>query len=789
MVVCQREGIGRYLIPVRGLISMDSPEVSKVEIEESIKFLLTLAYDELKKAKPTYSGYPVSDLILCFLDSKDEIGDDRFYKIYNEVVPDTYKNNWDKFQVDKIESKLDPLLEDLSKLDSISALGDSERIMFDAFSEKGVICNVGLASALLFVYSFKKDEQSWIEERKDQLIKSTKLLINNKIDGGWRYFEREKDPIHTLPTWLSILTLSYVPEIIGNEIKGGWTDERENIKNNVRDWLIRHVHRRDNYCSWSWNPGEKSEDLTNPVNPVATAQAILALYHIVGVADMDEEIKEIIASAIEYIKANKSNMSDQGDIYKREKLSSTVARISENFHPGVQHCLQALLSFNVPHRDEIMQDLLKETVKIIPRFEKDENDLSVCYATLWPLLLYYQLSTPKILLDTSASMREFESFVSKAEESIMLIGEIDYRYAELIPKKKVRIRVFCRPAQEKALFKEYQKKALLNEYQKNYSWEYELIGKDKTYASEIINCVIVDGKKALLSREPFKDLDRDNFYKYIEDDEVSDLIGQIEKISGIEIPIRSGDIKQEILNKLSEFPMHTKIIKPELENMSPDELTGIFEYVNLTPEYAEGAKLTSALGLNDRETVERKLSERGVFSRVFVNSELKNLMEKSMAIDNIDYPLILDESSAYVILNYSGDKKAIIEKCLTGIVTLHVTFDIYDKITKQCDASQRGRFEKIDKEKCDSDKYINTFNKQELPNYHFTSNEQIEIGFLISEGWDKKGIITNSWEVARVCKENNVRTFSLMKFLDKDENMYKIFRIPVDELPGDKDAN
>ena len=745
-------------------------EVTRADIEDWIRRLLALSYEELRRTDPSYAVYPTCDHIACFLDAK-EVMKSRFFHIFNEIkaIPKKYEDNWELFHKEKIEPKLDTIVEKLSKIEDLSA---EDKV--DAFPHHGPISNIGLASALLMIYG--SYEKNWIEEKKEYLLKPTKFLIDNRISGeGWPcyVFGNAEEHAHTFPTWLCMATLNYIPKEIEDELTDDWQSKVKEIKSEVKEWLISKVHKEGGYCSWSFRPRE-----TDDYNPVATAQAILAL-HFTGMVDKENTN---IRCAIEYIKNNKTYMVDGigGDgknLYKTEMLVKRVGSTSRAFYPGKQTCLQAMQIIALSSKEEMQnQNLLNEINKeIVPDFKaNDAIDMCSFYATLRPLLLQFPFAKPIVLLDSLASTSEFKSFISEAS-SIILVGEIDTTYANLIPVDTPVV-VFYRDNQDPAILEEHH-------------WMEKAFKIDSKF--ENINCVIVEGNRGLFSSTPFCVTDRYNFPVHLEGEEVLLLIEQLKRVMGIkEIPSRpvqdSSTIKEEILDKLSEFPLHTEIIKPELEEMSPDELTGILEYVNLTPEYAEGAKLTSALGLEDRESVERKLSERRVFSRVFVNSELKGLMEKSRDIDNIDYPLVLDESSAYLILNYSGDKNKIIEKCLTGIVTLHVTSDIYNKIEKHLDASQRGRIEEIK----NGDKYIDTFKKQEkLPNYHFTKNEQIEIGFIISEGRDKKGIITNSWEVARVCKGNNIRTFSLMKFLDKDENMYKFFRIPVDELPGDRDAN
>ena len=134
--------------------------VTSNEIEKCVEILLKLAYEEVKKTKPKYIGYPTCDLIACFLDAKDtpEI---TFFDVFNEVVPSTYENKWELFQKEKIEPKTDSILD---------ALSDSVESDFDEFAKHGVVCNVGLALALLDIYSF---------DEKFGLIKTAMVNLKN----------------------------------------------------------------------------------------------------------------------------------------------------------------------------------------------------------------------------------------------------------------------------------------------------------------------------------------------------------------------------------------------------------------------------------------------------------------------------------------------------------------------------------------------------------------------------------------------------------------------------------
>ena len=94
------------------------------------------------------------------------------------------------------------------------------------------------------------------------------------------------------------------------------------------------------------------------------------------------------------------------------------------------------------------------------------------------------------------------------------------------------------------------------------------------------------------------------------------------------------------------------------------------------------------------------------------------------------------------------------------------------------DGAKMRKVEKIE------DRYKDGFNKLKSSfGLQFTKDEKIAISYVAQRGEDY-GIITNSWEVVKMCKENEIKTFSLMKFLEKEknENIYKIFRIPIDEF-------
>lgn len=741
-------------------------EVTRADIEDWIRRLLALSYEELRRTDPSYAVYPTCDHIACFLDAK-EVMKSRFFHIFNEIkaIPKKYEDNWELFHKEKIEPKLDTIVEKLSRIEDLSA---EDKV--DAFPHHGPISNIGLASALLMIYS--SCEKSWIEEKKGYLLKPTKFLIDNRISGeGWPcyVFGNAEEHAHTFSTWLCMATLSYIPKEIEDELTDDWQSEVKEIKSEVKEWLISKVHKEDGYCSWSFRPRE-----TDDYNPVATAQAILAL-HFTGMVDKENTN---IRCAIEYLKNNKTNMvdgvgRDGENLYKTEMLVKRVGSTSRAFYPGKQTCLQAMQIFALSSKEE-MQNLLNEINKeIVPDF-KANDAINMCsfYATLRPLLLQFPFAKPIVLLDSSASISEFKSFISEAS-SIILVGAIDTTYANLIPADTPVV-VFYRDNQDPAILEEHH-------------WMEKAFKIDSKF--ENINCVVVEGNRGLFSSTPFCVTDRYNFPVHQEGEEVLLLIEQLKKVMGIkDIPSRplqdSSTIKEEILDKLSKFPKHREIIESELEEIETEGLQGILEYYKLVPEQTEEA-LAPALGFVNRREVEEEFSRRGIFSRVFVNSGLKELLEESVGVTPTPY-LILDESSAYLLLNTEGtsDEEKVINclsKCLTGS-NLLVTADIYEKLKKflkdKIDGAKMRKVEKIE------DKYKDGFNKLKSSfGLQFTKDEKIAISYVAQRGEDY-GIITNSWEVVKMCKENEIKTFSLMKFLEKEknENIYKIFRIPIDEF-------
>ena len=86
---------GKFAGGSEEIVDMEKEEkVTRDKVENCIKKLLKLAYEEVKKTKPEYIGYPTCDLIACFLDAKDTPRI-RFFNIFNQVVPSTYKNKWE----------------------------------------------------------------------------------------------------------------------------------------------------------------------------------------------------------------------------------------------------------------------------------------------------------------------------------------------------------------------------------------------------------------------------------------------------------------------------------------------------------------------------------------------------------------------------------------------------------------------------------------------------------------------------------------------------------------------
>jgi hypothetical protein len=758
----------------------------KEKIKETIKNLLSLSYEGLKE-KPRYSGYPTCDYIACILNLKS-IDEEEFQKIFNNVVTD-YKDNWTGFENIIIKPKLENILEIIYQIKKLKGTADLYNFLlkskFDLFSDGARICNMSLSSALMAICIYANMNKNWMKENKNRMKEGIELLLATRVsEKGWQYelVEEQEQNVkvtlyaHTLSTRLSLAVLNNIPqEIITGNIN--IATEIETIKREVIDWLKDKVYeeKEKNYCSWCFRPDEMNnqEYGDNSPNAVATAQAILTLY----LAGFDTNNK-IIESSIGYIKDNKTSIKNLiQDVIPESKTNQE--------YPGIQHCLQALLKCEVPKDDESIIYLLNKSIKIIDDIVQKERrlltDSYFYYNTSVPLSWYLSPFVkppprPKIAVQLSDFKNKFEKFVSKAN-SIVLIGEIDIMYANFIPKN-TQVTFFCRIQQEPAFLK-------------NYNWKINPLDAEKSIELENINIVVVDEKKALISSYPFKAISYIKKYildNSLEGDEIFDYINQL----GIKIPINHGrTIKKEILD-LIEFPKHREIMEQELETLEPAGLQGILEYFKLIPEITEKT-LAPALGLVDRRSVEREFSVKGIFSRVFVNSTLRNLVEQS--VDKVYTKfLVLDESSASLLLNTKepADKKRVIEcfsDCLDSIKKLFVTSDIYDELLKFLGRIEKSRSEKIVEI---DDVYINKFEKLKRPGQlQFTKNEKTVIGYVaeqrkedFEQGKKNYGIITNSWEVVKMCKDNEIETFSIMKFLKErgDGNIYKLFRVPIDEF-------
>lgn len=719
--------------------------VSKNEIEKAIQELLELAYKGLDLRKRNLRGYPTCDLIACFLDTNEALGND-FANIFgtSKIIPKEYRNNWLRFKTDKFEEKINQIVELICQLE------DGKNSDFDGFSKlEGVISNVGLASALIMIFVFKGDENNWIKDKKKELTKSTKLLIDNRNPKkGWPFHlsnNHKGKYTHTLSTWLSLIALEYVPKEIGIEIDNDWKTYLDIIKKEVRDWLLNNSYKEDSYCSWSFKPGENED-----YNPVATAQAILALYF----AGVTDENNEIIKYSIEYIKNNEDLMTDTGKIYLREELFPTVGDFDSNSHPGTQQCLHALIKFNVPLTDNTVQNLLKKTCEITKKLQPDEaKDLSNCYAFLQPLLLtFMNQGQSERLIKSSTFLKEFQSFVSGAE-SIDLLGEVDSTYAQIIAKVP-NVHLICRDEQDFPILETY---GLIN---------YSIL--DKTCRLDHFNCIIVDKKKALISTNPFKNINQYNYFNCIDGERALDLINQINEITNEKN--KSQKSFEEDLSTIvgKKYPNHwNQCMKPNLVNINDKLSNGaILEYFNHNPDYTEA--IPETLGFESKENAEKQFAKYGIISRVFTNGTLEKIMKNDIKDDS----LVMDESSAYLLLNspeLEGNIKSIL---VPPVHDLYLLSDIHNRlINEKFDNEMRGRLQKIDGE--NSDLQING-------NYHLSRNEKIAINYAKNRTKSKFGIITNSWEVAKVCIEHDIHVYSLLKFLNKTEETYKMFRIPID---------
>ena len=754
---------GKFAGGSEEIVDMEKEEkVTRDKVENCIKKLLKLAYDGLENLEkseksrqagnpPKRIGYPTCDLIACFLDANELLEGKFFDNIFKEVVSEEY--DWKRFQKEKIDPKLSDILDIIPEIEGTD---------FDAISKEREMSNVGVASTILTLCSFDQiysnDYKRIRDEKKDRLIKFVRRLIESRIpDKGWQYHyvPDETKYAHTLPTWLSLLALRYVPEEIRKEAVG--SEEWEEIKKQVKDWLICSVHRKGDHCMWRFKPDDSSRN--NPYNPVATAQAMLAL-HETGV----KKEENIIKCAIEYIKNNLDKMKTGEDLYWMERLRPQVGSITHIFHPGVSHCFHALLTFGLSSEETIMQKLLNKTIKeIIPELEKEvtETNLSNYYAILRPILVYLSRIRPKILWDFATSISEFENFVAGAK-SIVIVGEIGDAYAKLIPKD-AHVLVYCRKPQEETLLE-------------RRGWHYEWIRIDKTYVSETINCVIVNEKKALLSSNPFKDMGGYTFYKYLEGEEVSDLIIQLDEILdiNIELELPKGGIEKEIKEIVrKKFPKQAEIMN--IEDFESNQLQGILEYYKLNCERSEAVPSSLGFADSNKRYIESEFANRGLISRIFMNSELESIIRHEIMDDN----LVMDESSAYLLLNSSKREENV--KSLLRIVQndLWVLSEVHTNLKESFEnlpAADKGRLRPINDRNIDSE--------IESERYPLTEAEKILITFTKTkkESGYRYGIITNTWEVAKRCSELELNVYSLVKFLNKDEETYKMFRIPVDLL-------
>lgn len=717
-------------------------EVTKEKIEDAIKKLLGLAYEELKG--PKYTGYPTSDYIACFLDAKDALGNE-FNNIFNNAVPD-YKDNWEKFEGKVIKLRFDKIFY------SISQLKNSESSDFDFFSKQhNVICNVSLASVLLLIYTYASKNHDWLNDKKENLVKITELLLETYIpEKGWQYYfkEGEKEFVHTLSTWLSLLALIYIPEeIITDDLKNKIVD----TQNKAKKWLESNIQREDKYCSCCFRPEEIDDTEENTLNPVATAQAILALHY----AGMDIDDKTIKCS-IEFVKNKKTSIENS------VKDEIPPRRIAQNYQ-GIQHCLQALLCCQVSHEDEAVRYLLRETLDkvdvIFNKKRKSPTDKYAYYTSLAPILWYLYPSTmpevkpilKPILLGPSEFRSEFESFIAKRENSIILIGEIDAAYAKILDEQSksrdIKVTVYHPPKQDGLLIQDR-------------NWD--LIEMDWRF--ENLHCAIVDDKEGLFSSGPFRESKYFNIIKRLDDEELSNLISQLNGIIGV----KSEEEIKEIVSK--NFPKQSE--KMNVKDLEGNQLEGILTYYKFKPEYSEA--VPSSLGFaggESREDIEVKFSKRGIISRLFMNSELESLIKNEINDNN----LVMDESSAFLLLNSSNMEKDI--RTILDVVKgdLYVLSDIHKRLAHlRLVNTAGGRLHPIDDESIDPE--------IRSGHYHLTKNEKIVISYTRKNKGTKHGIITNTWEVTKVCMEHDINVYSLVKFVDKDEETYNMFRIPVDLL-------
>ena len=729
------------------------------EIEKRIGLLLKLAYQELRNKNSEYMGHPMSDHIACFLDLKVVLEDKKFQEVFNRAIPD-YKDNWEEFEAKIIKPKLDAILDILNNIKNLKGTSDTSDSInflrnskFDLFSNSVAICNMSIASALYTICTYASINKSWIksDESGNKLKKVIALLNDTRISGGgWQYalVEKKEMYVHTLSTWLSLVSLGNIPEKIMTE---DLRKEIETIKRDTINWLKDKVDIDENgYCSWCFRPDEiNSEDYgDNSPNVVATAQAILALYF-AGI-DINDEI---IKCSIDFVKSKKKiAKSPTSDIIPE-------ARIDQKYQ-GIQHCLQALLLYNVPPEDESVQYLLKKTIDIVDTLFKKKNkaifDKYSYYTTLVPLLWYLIPSAKPVVKPVSKTLSltssnfksEFKSFVSDAK-SIVLVGEIDDIYVGSMPLS-ADITIFYQPKFEHFLQQRFP-------HWKRYEIDWKF---------ENINCVIVNGKAGLISSNPFKATGHYSIITRLGEEEALNLINKLEEITGVKIESPKEEIKEIIGEK---FPEQSESMA--LKNLESNQLNGILEYYKLNPEYSEAVPSSLGFTASSREDIESQLTNRGLISRVFMNSELEGLIKNEIKDDN----LVMDESSAYLLLK-STKKENDVNSLLSHTTgDLYMLIDVRDRLEGlNLPQAEGGRLQKIPDQSIDAE--------IEFGYYHLTENEKIVISFTKKSKDSKYGIITNRWEVAKMCMKLGINVYSLMKFLNKDEETYKIFRIPVDLL-------
>lgn len=752
--------------------------VTEERIREAVKGLLNFAYEGLKE--PTYIGYPTSDLIACFLDAETALKDE-FHAVFGDAVPD-YKGKWKQFKKDVIERRLDDILNEVVKLKP------RRKSSFDYYSKNyKLMSNISIASTLFTIFYYIRSNRGWMtDKRKEKLKKGISILMDNKITGkGWQYFHSGSEELAAvLPTWLSMIALTYyIPEEIMKEERNLET-EIETVKTEIKEWLLNpeniHIDDEHKHRSWSFQPDKPTESGKPTNNPTATAHAILTLFVI------DRNVTDkVIDYAINYIKDKKNEIAYTADktVYLETKISvggpggATTSDISFP-HAGIQQCLQALLTVGESSEDESVQYILKanleksnEFIGHLQNFEECkvaadktalegamelvEGGIGDIYGTLLPFLyhLYPPTSKKPILRDSTGFKNEFGAFVSGAG-SIILLGEIDTTYASIISKSTNNVVVFYRDGQDECVL--------------NPNWTRYYVG----YKLNYINCVIVDESKIMFSNAPFRVMDRYNICDYLDGDGVSEFIKQIEEITG-------KVIRKDWIDRIFEaegmknFSEHwAKYMKSGLETMNPEGEVqeGILQYFKHNPEYTEASP--TSLCFDSREDAEIKLASHGIISRVFTNGELIGLIKNEIKDKNF----VLDESSAYLLANSIKIEDNIKSLLATPVEDLYIPIDVHailENVTLPSSTTQR--LQKIDDKDVDPAEI-------ESERYSLTENEKIAIAFTNIQKDSKYGMITNSWEVAKVCMELDINVYSLVKFLDRDEETYKMFRIPIDLL-------